>query len=258
WCIAAVQKEYPDVIFLSESFTRPNVMNELAQLGYTQSYTYFTWRTNKKEMQEYLTEISKTEMRDYFRPNFWPNTPDILAYEMMHANSNQFVKRFVLAATLSSNYGMYGPAYEFMDNTPMNNGKEEYYNSEKYEIKVYDWNHRNRMTDIITRVNRIRRENAALQDTYNIHFTHTDNDQVMSYVKISADRKNVIWCIVNFDHNNTQAAHVELPRQLLGVPHGVPLRLHDLLRNETYFWGKDWNYVSLNPYHYPIHILKLV
>lgn len=258
WCIAEVQKEYPDTIFLSESFTRPNVMNELAKLGYTQSYTYFTWRTNKQEMEQYLTDLSKTEMREYFRPNFWPNTPDILAYEMMHANENQFVKRFLLAATLSSNYGMYGPVYEFLDNTPMNNGKEEYLNSEKYEIKVHDWNARNRMTDIITRVNRIRRENPALQDTYNIHFTRTDNDQIMSYIKMTPDRKNVIWCVVNFDPNHTQAARVELPRELLRVPHGMPLRVHDLLRNETYFWSNDWNYVELNPYHYPIHILRLV
>ncbi len=258
WCIREVQKEYPDVIFLSESFTRPNVMNELAKLGYTQSYTYFTWRTNKKEMEEYMTEISQTEMREYFRPNFWPNTPDILPYELMHANSNQFVKRFLLAATLSSNYGMYGPAYEFGDNTPMNNGKEEYYNSEKYEIKVYDWNYRNRMTDIITRVNRIRKENPAFQDTYNIHFTRTDNDKVMSYIKMTENRSNIVWCIINFDANETQHAHVEMPRQLLGIPEGMPIRVHDLLRNETYYWTRDWNYVALNPYQYPMHILRLV
>ncbi len=257
WCIQEVQKEYPDAIFLAEAFTRPKVMAELAKLGYTQSYTYFTWRNTPKEMEEYLMEISKTPSKEYFRPNFWPNTPDILAYELMNANANQFVKRFILAATLSSNYGMYGPAYEFMDNTPMGNGKEEYYNSEKYEIKVHDWSLRNRMTDIITRVNRIRKENTALQDTYNIHFTNTSNEQLMSYLKISPDRRNIIWCIVNFDPEHTQAGMIEVPKQLLGVKSGQRLKLEELLLGETYFWSAESNYVELNPYRYPAHILRL-
>ncbi len=257
WCIQEVQKEYPDAMFLSEAFTRPKVMAELAKLGYTQSYTYFTWRNTRKEMEEYMTEISKTASKEYFRPNFWPNTPDILAYELMNANANQFVKRFILAATLSSNYGMYGPAYEFMDNTPMGNGKEEYYNSEKYEIKVHDWSLRNRMTDIITRVNRIRKENTALQDTYNIHFTNTSNEQLMSFLKISADGRNIIWCIVNFDPEHTQAGMIEVPKQLLGVKSGQRLKLEELLLGETYFWSTESNYVELNPYRYPAHILRL-
>lgn len=257
WCIQEVQKEYPDAMFLAEAFTRPKVMAELAKLGYTQSYTYFTWRNTRKEIEEYMTEISKTASKEYFRPNFWPNTPDILAYELMNANANQFVKRFILAATLSSNYGMYGPAYEFMDNTPMGNGKEEYYNSEKYEIKVHDWSLRNRMTDIITRVNRIRKENTALQDTYNIHFTNTSNEQLMSYIKISADGRNIIWCIVNFDPEHTQAGMIEVPKQLLGVKSGQRLKLEELLLGETYFWSTESNYVELNPYRYPAHILRL-
>ncbi|MEM9846696.1 MAG: alpha-1,4-glucan--maltose-1-phosphate maltosyltransferase [Bacteroidota bacterium] len=257
YCIQEVQKKYPDAIFLAEAFTRPKIMAQLAKLGYTQSYTYFTWRNDKKEMEAYMNELSKTESREYYRPNFWPNTPDILAYEMMHANSNQFVKRFILAATLSSNYGMYGPAYEFMDNTPMGNGKEEYLNSEKYEIKVHDWNKRNRMTDIITQINRIRRENSALQDTFNIHFTKTTNDNLMSYIKVSADRTNIIWCVVNFDPNNTQAGMIEVPKELLGIRGSARLRLYDLLRNETYYWTEDWNYVEINPSRFPAHVMKL-
>jgi starch synthase (maltosyl-transferring) len=257
WCIQEVQKEYPDAIFLAEAFTRPKVMAELAKLGYTQSYTYFTWRNTRKEMEQYMTEISKTASKEHFRPNFWPNTPDILAYELMNANANQFVKRFILAATLSSNYGMYGPAYEFMDNTPMGNGKEEYYNSEKYEIKVHDWSLRNRMTDIITRINRIRKENTALQDTFNIHFTNTSNEQLMSYLKISSDRRNIIWCIVNFDPEHTQSGMIEVPKQLLGVKSGQRLKLEELLLGETYFWSTESNYVELNPYRYPAHILRL-
>lgn len=257
WCIQEVQKKYPDTIFLAEAFTRPQVMAALAKLGYPQSYSYFTWRTNKAEMEEYMLELSRTELREYYRPNFWPNTPDILAYELMHANSNQFVKRFIMAATLSSNYGMYGPAYEFMDNQPMGNGKEEYYNSEKYEIKVHDWSHRNRMTDIITTMNRVRRENAALQDTYNIHFTKTSSEHLMSYVKMTEDRSNIIWCIVNFDPNTTQSGYVEVPKELFGIKGEVRLRLFDLLRNETYYWNQDWNYVEINPSRFPAHVMKL-
>lgn len=258
WCIQEVQKEYPDAIFLAEAFTRPKVMAELAKLGYSQSYTYFTWRNTPQELEEYLTELSRTELREYFRPNFWPNTPDILAYELMNANPNQFVKRFMLAATLSSNYGMYGPAYEFMDNTPMGNGKEEYYNSEKYEIKVHDWSLRNRMTDIITRVNQIRKQNIALQDTYNIHFTETSNDQLMSYIKMSEDRSNIIWCIVNFDPENTQSGMVEVPRELLQLHEYESIQLQELLLGETYTWNAKSNYVELNPYKYPAHILRVV
>ncbi len=258
WCTQAIQKDYPDAIFLSESFTRPKVMAQLAKGGYTQSYTYFTWRNTRREMEEYLTELTTTALREYFRPNFWPNTPDILAYEMMNANSNQFVKRFLLAATLSSNYGMYGPAYEFMDNTPMGNGKEEYYNSEKYEIKVHDWSLRNRMTDVITKVNQIRKNNAALQDTYNIHFTETGNEQLMSYIKISEDRSNIIWCIVNFDAENTQSGMVEVPRALLQLQAYETLQLQELLLGETYYWNAQSNYVELNPYRYPAHILKVI
>jgi starch synthase (maltosyl-transferring) len=257
YCIENVQKKYPDAIFLAEAFTRPKIMAELAKLGYSQSYTYFTWRTDKEKMEEYLTELTQTELREYYRPNFWPNTPDILAYEMMYANSNQFAKRLLLAATLSSNYGVYGPAYEFMDHTPMGNGKEEYFNSEKYEVKVHDWDKRNRITDLMKQLNRIRRENAALQDTYNIHFTKTSSDQLMSYVKISQDRSNIIWCVVNFDPNQTVSGFVEVPKELFGIQGDVRLRLYDLLRNETYYWSNDWNYVEINPSRFPGHVMKL-
>ncbi|MEM1327411.1 MAG: alpha-1,4-glucan--maltose-1-phosphate maltosyltransferase [Bacteroidota bacterium] len=257
YCIEKVQKKYPDAIFLAEAFTRPKIMAKLAKLGYSQSYTYFTWRTDKKEMEEYLTELTQTELREYYRPNFWPNTPDILAYEMMYANSNQFAKRLLLAATLSSNYGLYGPAYEFMDHTPMGNGKEEYFNSEKYEIKVHDWDTRNRITDLMKQINRIRRENSALQDTYNIHFTKTSSDQLMSYIKVSQDRSNIIWCVINFDPNQTVSGFVEVPKQLLGIQGDVRLRLYDLLRNETYYWSNDWNYVEINPSRFPGHVMKL-
>ncbi len=258
WLITEIQKDYPNTIFLAEAFTRPKIMAELGKLGFTQSYSYYTWRNNRYELQQYLTELSQTELREYFRPNFWPNTPDILAYELMGAGSNAFALRYLMAATLSSNYGVYGPSYEFLENAgnPVT-GKEEYYDSEKYIVRNYDWNARNRLTDLYTHVNRIRRENKALQTTWNIHFTRTDNDQLMSYVKISDDGSNIIWCIANFDVHHMQSGYIEVPKTLLGIEWMVNLKVTDLLTGETYYWFNDWNYVSLNPWKHPIHILKV-
>ncbi len=258
WAIASVHKEYPDTIFLSEAFTRPKVMAELAKRGFTQSYTYFTWRQTAYEMREYLTELTQTELREHMRPNFWPNTPDILTYEMMGAGPNQFVKRLLLAGTLSSNYGMYAPAYEFMENTgnPVT-GKEEYYDSEKYVVRHYDWDFRTRVTDAITLLNRIRREQPALQTTYNIRFTDTDNEQLLSYVKWNDEGSNFIWCIVNFDPNNTQSGWVQLPRDVFGNPAGAKLSVTDLLSGESYVWESDWNFVLLDPNRWPAHIMRV-
>jgi len=257
WCIAEVQKQYPDTIFLSEAFTRPKVMAELAKVGFNHSYTYFTWRNTRRELEEYMTELTRTESREYFRPNFWPNTPDILAYELMNAGPSTFAKRFMLAATLSSNYGMYGPSYEFMEHSPNTNGKEEYLNSEKYETRHYDWNHRNRLTELITKVNHIRKEQPALQDTWNIHFTRTDNESLMSYVKLTEDKSNIIWCVVNFDTDYRQSGFVEVPKELLGVTGNVNLRVTDLLTGQIYHWFNEWNYVELNPDQLPGHIFKV-
>lgn len=255
WVIGEVQREYPDTIFLAEAFTRPKVMAALAKGGFNQSYTYFTWRTNKQELEEYLTELTQTELREYFRPNFWPNTPDILAYELMNAGPNAFAKRLLLAATLSSNYGLYGPAYEFLENAPNTNGKEEYFNSEKYEIRHYDWDYRNRMTALITRLNQIRKEHPALQTSWNIHFTRTDSEQLMSYVKYTEDMENIIWCIVSFDVEFRQSGFVEVPKQLLGIGRNVNLKVTDLLTGEVYHWFNEWNYVEIDPDKYPGHLL---
>ncbi len=255
WVIGEVQREYPDTIFLAEAFTRPKVMAALAKGGFNQSYTYFTWRTNKQEMEEYLTELTQTELREYFRPNFWPNTPDILAFELMNAGPNAFAKRLLLAATLSSNYGLYGPAYEFLENAPNTNGKEEYFNSEKYEIRHYDWGYRNRMTALITRLNQIRKEHPALQTSWNIHFTRTDSEQLMSYVKYTEDMENIIWCIVSFDAEFRQSGFVEVPKQLLGIGRNVNLKVTDLLTGEVYHWFNEWNYVEIDPDKYPGHVL---
>ena len=256
WAIAETHKKYPEVIFLSEAFTRPKRMASLAKKGFTQGYTYFTWRVSKYELQQYVTELTQTESREYFRPNFWPNTPDILPYHLQEANENAFVMRLLMAATLSSNYGVYGAAYEFADNHGNTNGKEEYLDSEKYEIKNYDWNVRNRITGAMTKINQIRKENPALQSTWNITFTNTDNDNIMSYVKRDAATGNTIWCIVNLDPNTTQAAFVEVPKYLLGIDQ-VNLRLHDLLTDQYFDWHNDWNYVELNPSYYSMHILRI-
>jgi starch synthase (maltosyl-transferring) len=254
WLIAKVLKKYPDTIFLSEAFTRPAVMAELAKRGFTQSYTYFTWRNTAQEMRDYLIELTQTELREYMRPNFWPNTPDILTYEMMGAGSNQFVKRVILAGTLSSNYGLYGPSYEFMENTGHTSGKEEYYDSEKYTVRHYDWNYRTRVSEVITRLNEIRNNQPALQTTWNIHFTNVDNPNLLSYLKWDDARTNFIWSIVNFDPNQTQSGMIQFPREVLGTGR---FEVTDLLTNEIYYWGDDWNFVMLDPNKMPAHILRV-
>jgi starch synthase (maltosyl-transferring) len=268
WCMAEVQKKYPDVIFLAEAFTRPKIMASLGKVGYTQSYSYFTWRVTKAELTEYMTELTQTESKEYYRPNFWPNTPDILPYHLHARNANAFYLRLALAATMSSNYGVYGPVYEFAYNESFH-GKEEYMNSEKYEIQVHDWNARNRITDLMTLLNRVRKANTALQTTWNIHFTPTTSDKLISYVKVSdtvdagnpADggkgAKNIVWCVANLDTENTQAGEVSVPKELLGIKGRTNLSVQDLITGETYFWKDDWNFVELNPYKSPIHIFKV-
>jgi starch synthase (maltosyl-transferring) len=259
WCIAEVQKKYPDVIFLAEAFTRPKIMASLGKIGYTQSYSYFTWRVTKAELTEYMTELTQTESKEYYRPNFWPNTPDILPYHLHARNANAFYLRLALAATMSSNYGVYGPVYEFAYNESFH-GKEEYMNSEKYEIQVHDWNARNRITDLMTLLNRVRKANTALQTTWNIHFTPTNNDKLISYVKVSENTegvKNIVWCVANLDTENTQAGEVSVPKEVLGIKGRTNLSVQDLITGETYFWKDDWNFVELNPYKSPIHIFKV-
>jgi starch synthase (maltosyl-transferring) len=259
WCMAEVHKTNPEVIFLAEAFTRPKIMGSLGKIGYTQSYTYFTWRVTKAEIMEYMNDLTRTESREYYRPNFWPNTPDILPYHLHNRNQNAFFLRYALAGTLSSNYGVYGPVYEFAFNESFH-GKEEYMDSEKYEVKPYDWNARNRITDLMTLLNRIRRSNIALQTTWNIHFSDTSSDKLLSYLKISEDTeggKNIIWCVANLDTDNTVSGYVQAPKALLGITGNVNIGVTDLLTNETYYWKDDWNFVELNPYKAPIHIFKV-
>jgi len=257
WLISEIRKEYKDVIFLAEAFTRPKIMKHLAKSGFNQSYTYFTWRNTKFELTTYLEELVGTEMKDYFRPNFWPNTPDILPFPLQGAGKPLFVQRLILAATLSSNYGMYGPAYELMVNLPAQPGKEEYLDSEKYEIK--DWNLKNSrsLAKLISRVNTIRHTNKALQRMDSLRFHPIDNEAIIAYSKMTPDKKNIILTIVNLDPEATQSGFVGLPLYDFGLDHENIFEVHDLLSGSTYQWKEEYNFVELNPGIIPAHIFKI-
>lgn len=256
WVISEIQKDHPDIIFLSEAFTRPKVMAALAKVGFTQSYTYFTWRVSKQELIDYVNELVFGPSRNYFRPNFWPNTPDILPYHLQHQSENSFILRYAMAATLSSNYGVYGPAYEFYENTPIE-GREEYFNSEKYEVRHYDWKRTNRMTDIMSLLNKIRKENEAMQSTWNIQFCPIENNQILAYLKATDDLKNIILVVVNLDPHRGQSGYVQLPKDRLKLTDKINIKVHDLITDEHYTWTQEWNYVDLNPNKMPFHVLKL-
>ncbi|MCP8304288.1 MAG: alpha-1,4-glucan--maltose-1-phosphate maltosyltransferase [archaeon] len=256
WLIREVKKDYPDVIFLSEAFTRPKVMYQLAKVGFTQSYTYYTWRNTKKELIEYLTELTQTDVKEYFRPNFWPNTPDILPEYLQYGGRPAFIIRLVLAATLSSNYGIYGPAYELCVNKAIP-GKEEYLNSEKYEIKYWDKNRPENLKEFIARVNKIRRENPSLQTTWNLRFYENDNENMICYGKATEDLSNIILVVVNLDPFHTQSGWLRVPIEELGIELGQPYLVHDLLGDDKYIWQGEWNYVELDPNIIPARIFKL-
>ncbi len=256
WAIAEVNKEYDDIIFLAEAFTRPKIMDSLGKIGYTQSYTYFTWRVNKQEITQYMNELVEGPSRNFFRPNFWPNTPDILPFHLQHQGENIFIIRMALAATLSSNYGIYGPPYEFYDNVPMP-GKEEYHDSEKYEVKRFDWKKTNRMTDLITMLNYARKTHKALQSTWNIQFLTIENPNLIAYIKATDDLSNIILTVVNLDPNGKQIGFVQLPRQLLKLSDRINVKVHDLITDDHYTWMQEWNYVELDPFKMPFHLFKL-
>jgi starch synthase (maltosyl-transferring) len=257
WVIAEVQTVYPDAIFLAEAFTRPRVMERLAKLGFTQSYTYFTWRNTKAELTEYMKELTQTEIFEYMRPNFWPNTPDILPFGLQTGGPNAFKSRLVLAATLSSNYGMYGPAFELRENIRFKEGSEEYLNSEKYEIKRWDREAPNSLRPLITLLNEARRANRALQRNVNLVFHPTDNPQIMAYSKATDDGADVVLTIVSLDPVNTQAGFVTLDLSVLGLKAGATFEAFDLLANRGYRWNGSRNYVELRPYEVPAHVFEI-
>jgi starch synthase (maltosyl-transferring) len=256
WVIGEINRSHSDIIFLSEAFTRPNVMASLAKGGFTQSYTYFTWRVSKQEIIDYVNELVHGPSRNYFRPNFWPNTPDILPFHLQHQGANSFIIRYALASTLSAGYGIYGPSYEFFENTPVES-KEEYLNSEKYEVRHYDWKKTNRMTDIISMVNRFRRENKALQTTWNTVFLPLENPNLIGYLKATDDFSNILLVVVNLDPHAGQAGYVRVPREFLRLGDSINLKLKDLMTDEQYTWTQEWNYVYLDPNKMPFHLFRI-
>ena len=245
WVIAEVKAAHPDVIFLAEAFTRPKVMYRLAKLGFTQSYTYFTWRNTKEELTEYLEELTQTPAVEFFRPNFWPNTPDILHEELQTGGRPAFLSRFVLAATLSSNYGIYGPAYELCENTPVKPGSEEYLNSEKYQLRHWNIEEPQNLQTLIARVNEVRRMHPALHSNRTLRFHPTDQPFLISYSKTDAEKKDVILVVVNLHHQDTQAGWVDLILAELGLQPNQSFRVHDLLTDQTYPWIGARNYIQL-------------
>jgi starch synthase (maltosyl-transferring) len=256
WCIAEIHKKYPDVIFLAEAFTRPHVMYSLAKAGFTQSYTYFTWRNIRDELQEYFEEISKPPVTDFFHPNLWPNTPDILHAALQTGGRPAFMQRLVLAATLGANYGIYGPAYELCENLPAKPGSEEYLNSEKYEIRQWDRSASHSLAPLITQVNQIRRNNHALHSDGSLHFHPADNPNVLCYSK-SIDG-NTILVAINLDPTQEQAGWIDLDLKQLAIPHNENFEIEDLLTGIHYHWHDRSNFVSLNPAVMPAHIFRLI
>jgi len=253
WIIRECRQEYSDLIFLSEAFTRPKVMYKLAKVGFTQSYTYFTWRNTKPEFTEYITHLLTTEVREFFRPNFWPNTPDIFPEHLQYGKRPAYMMRLLLAATLSSNYGIYGPPFELCVSEAVT-GKEEYLNSEKYELKYWDWDRDGNLKDFIARVNKIRRENEALQTTWNLRFYEVDNEYLIFYGKANRDFSNIILVVVNLDPAHTQSGWVKVPIQEFGIPADQPYLVHELLSDDKYIWHGEKNFVELNPHVSPAHI----
>ncbi len=255
WLITEVKKKHPDILFLAEAFSRPKVMQQLAKQGFSQSYTYFTWRVHKHELIEYMTELTQSEMKEYYRPNFWPNTPDINPYHLQGANESMHLIRYALAGTLCGNLGIYGPVYEYMVSEPMP-GKEEYLHSEKYEVRYWDWSIENKITYIISKINHARRSHSSLQQTNNIRFCAIENDRLLAFYKWNDDKTDETLIIVSLDSQYTQSGMVQLPLQELGIRPGKPLQIHDLITDNSYFWYQEWNYVELPP-TLPFHIFQI-
>jgi starch synthase (maltosyl-transferring) len=257
WVIAEIKKDYPETIFLAEAFTRPKVMYRLAKLGFSQSYTYFTWRNTKWELTQYFTELTRTEVVEFFRPKLWPNTPDILSEYLQAGGRAAFMSRLILAATLGANYGIYGPAFELCVNAPREPGSEEYLDSEKYQIKEWNSESPDSLRELIARVNQIRTANPALHRNRSLRFYTVDNDEIICFAKQTEDRHNIIVVAVNLDPHHIQSGWVDLPLAELGLDPTKPFQMHDLLTDARYLWNGPRNYLSLNPASVPAHIFRV-
>ena len=256
WALADIKRRHPDAIFLSEAFTRPKVMKYLAKSGFSQSYTYFTWRNTKPELTEYFTELTQTDVREYLRPNLFANTPDILHEYLQQGGGPAFQVRFILAATLGASYGIYS-GYELAENVPVKPGSEEYLDSEKYQIRPRDFEQPNSLAELIARVNAIRREHPALQRDWGLRFHNTDNPQLIAYSKRSEDGADIVLVVVNLDPKHMQHGFVQLPLAPWGLTSDAMIEVHDLLSEERYFWRGEWNYVRLDPSLRVAHILAV-
>ena len=256
WALDDIKRRYPDTIFLSEAFTRPKIMRYLAKCGFTQSYTYFTWRNTKEELTEYFTELTRTPAREYMRPNLFTNTPDILHEYLQQGGRPAFQARFILAATLGASYGIYS-GYELIENIPVKAGSEEYLDSEKYQIRPRDFQQPHSLSELITRVNRIRRDHRALQRDWGLRFHQTDNPHLLAYSKRSEDGQDLLIIVVNLDPFYMQHGFVEVPFAEWGFDADDPVEVVDLLSEERYFWRADRNYVRLDPQLRVAHILTV-
>ncbi|MEX2262792.1 MAG: alpha-1,4-glucan--maltose-1-phosphate maltosyltransferase [Bryobacteraceae bacterium] len=257
WVIGEVRRKHPGAIFLAEAFTRPKVMYRLAKLGFTQSYTYFAWRNTKPEITQYFTELTQSTVREFFRPNLWPNTPDILPEYLQFGGRPAFIARLILAATLGASYGIYGPAFELCDNAPREPGSEEYLHSEKYEIRQRNLDDPWSLKDIVTRINRARRENAALQYDHTLRFHDVDNEMLICYSKIAPDGSSAVLVVANLDFNHTHSGWVNLHLDSLGVDHAQPFQVHDLLGEGRFLWQGSRNFVELDPKVSPAHVFRI-
>lgn len=255
YLITNVRAKFPDTLFLSEAFTRPKMMRALAKAGFTQSYTYFTWRNSKQELTEYGTELAQTDMREYFRGNFWPNTPDILSPILQEGGRPAFMMRAVLAATMSSLWGIYS-GYELCENEALP-GREEYLDSEKYQLKERDWDVPGNIKDWITRLNQIRRQNRALNFYDNLRFYDAENDAILFYGKMTPARDDIILVMVNLDPFRKQDSYVDVPIDEFGEIEGDTYQVHDLLSDARYTWHGRRNYIELDPEIQPAHIFRV-
>ena len=257
WVIAEVKRDYPDAMFLAEAFTRPRLMERLAKSGFTQSYTYFAWKTKKDDIREYFAELTSVPLKDYFRPNAWPNTPDILTEYLVTGGRPAFQARLVLAATLSSSYGIYGPSFELGEHIPAQPGSEEYLNSEKYELKRWDIERKDSLRGLITRMNTIRRENPALHSNESVSFHPTGNKHVICYSKRTEDTRNIVLTVVNLDPKRARSAVIELPLEEWGIDPKRPFPVDDLVNDGAGRWRGTRHELRLDPKASPAAIFRL-
>ena len=259
WCILNIKAKHPEVIFLAEAFTRPKRKYFLAKGGFTHGYTYFTWRNTATELQHYVEELTQSESKEYFWPNFWPNTPDILHADLQSGNRATFIGRYVLAATLSSNIGIYGPAYELLDHEPYP-GKEENNHSEKYQLKAWDLDKPGNIRAEIARVNALRNQHEAFQRTFNVLFIPCNNSHIIAYLKQNFDKTDRFIIVVNMDWENKQVGTLDLSPEHLGLAHEGSLRLVDQFAHapKEYLWKGTNPYLELDPKKSPAHIFQII